>query len=61
MHDSRHLALEFTALLAAVPGSKVTRFLPITPALVYMARGAIQKSITAEESVRYGMTAALGR
>lgn len=61
VHKSKHLARELATLLAAVPYAEITGLLSITTALVDMARSAVQKSITAEESIRDGMAIALGR
>ena len=61
VYQSRHLALELTTLLAAVAHSEIARVLPVTAALVDVARGAVQKPVTAEETIRDGVAAALGR
>lgn len=61
MHKSKHLALERTALLAAVPLPEIAGLLPVTTALVDMAGDAVQSTITAEEPVGDALAAALGR
>jgi hypothetical protein len=55
---SGHLALEFVALLAAVSYAIIARLLSIITALIDIAFFAAQKSITAEEPVRYSQAVA---